>query len=256
MCLIGLRFDPAAGTLVVAANRDEFHHRPARNAQWWAGDRPLLAGKDLESGGTWLGVTRPGRFAVVTNVREMTGQAGPKSRGELPVDFLAGDFSAGRYAAGAIDKGQDYGGFNLLVFDGSELWWCSNRHAEPEQVPAGVHAVSNDRLNTPWPKVQRMIDVLSATVDGPTLSDASVAALLGALHDTSRPPGELPDTGVGARTEAFLAPVFIQGDQYGTRCSTVLSISPEVILFSETSFDAEGDATGRVNQQWRPGTGD
>ncbi len=244
MCLIGLRYDPPGRTLLVAANRDEFHHRPTRAAHWWPDHDGVLAGRDLESGGTWLGVTRAGRFAVVTNVREMIGTSGQRSRGELPLGFLDSQTSAEDYATEVIGRGGSYGGFNLLVYDGSALWWSSNRHRQPERVPAGVHAVSNDRLNTPWPKVQRMIGVLSG--------EGNDSQLLAALRDPSRPPGDLPDTGVGADTEAFLAPMFIEGDQYGTRCSTILSISRDEIHFTEASFGAEGRPTGQVSQRWQP----
>lgn len=204
--------------LVVAANRDEFHHRPAEAARW-RGD--LLCGLDLAAGGTWLGVSGEGRFAAVTNFREPIEERTPgaRSRGMLPLGFLESGQTPGKWMRGLVDEQEQYGGFNLLAADGDALWYMSNRGAKPRALEPGIHAVSNGLLDTVWPKTERARTLLErALAEGAALDD-----LLALLTDVDEPVDEdLPDTGVGIAVERLVAPIFIRSAAYGTRCSTAM----------------------------------
>jgi len=220
MCtlLLAWQVDPAR-PLIVAANRDEFRARPSEPARFWPEAPQLLAGRDLQAGGTWLGVTRQGRFAALTNVREphVLPAQGASSRGRLVADFLRGTLAPAAYLAGiAADA---YAGFNLVVGDGEALWYLSNRSGEPRPVPAGVHGVSNAGLDTPWPKVERGRARLAELLR----SEATPERLLALLADEAvAADAELPDTGVGLAMERVLSPLFIAGPVYGTRSSTAV----------------------------------
>lgn len=227
--------------LLVAANRDEFHHRPAEAARW-RGD--LLCGLDLAAGGTWLGVSRAGRFAAVTNYREPIADRlpGNRSRGMLPMGFLESELAPLEYLQGLQADQQEYGGFNLLVSDGRQLAWMSNRGAEPQLVAPGIHALSNGQLDTDWPKAQRGQALLGQVVaDG--AGAVAPERLLQILEDDSLPDDDaLPDTGVGLEMERLVAPIFIQSAAYGTRASTA------VIQHADGRFDF-------AEQRWQPGGG-
>ena len=206
--------------LVVAANRDEFHHRPADPARW-RGD--ILCGLDLAAGGTWLGVTRSGRFAVVTNFREPVQDSshGVLSRGALPMGFLEGDLSPEAYCRSLTGTQEQYGPFNLLVGTPDSLWYLSNRGAEPQPVAPGIHGLSNGLLDTPWPKVQRGKERLARALG----EDGHEEPLLDLLQDDWTPDDHwLPDTGVGIDMERLVAPIFIRTGQYGTRASSVVHL--------------------------------
>jgi len=233
--------------LVVAANRDEFHARPTRAADFWdEGD--LLAGRDLQGGGTWLGVTRSGRFAALTNVREpgRAPPADPRSRGELVRGFLLGDASPAAWAA-SLD-GEAYPGFNLLLGDAERLVWTSNRGGTRELEP-GLYGVSNGGLDAPWPKVTGGKRALSEALESQSPDDG---ALLELLADTSAPPdAALPDTGVGLELERRLAPRFLVGEAYGTRCSTALWLDPaRGCRFTEQNFDPAGRIASTLRYGW------
>ncbi|MBN2432568.1 MAG: NRDE family protein [Acidobacteria bacterium] len=226
MCLILLAVNGRSDyPLVIAANRDEFYERPSRPLAWWPESPGLLAGRDEHGGGTWLGITRRGRWAAVTNYREvMPPRPDAASRGGLVSDFLRGDDPPAAYLDHVMDRAGGYNGFNLLAGIGTEVWYASNRGGPPQRLTDGVHGLSNHRLNTPWPKVTRgrarMRDILSRP--GPP----DEAALWALLADRRRPPDpELPDTGVGLDRERELAPLFISGAQYGTRSSSLLWLS-------------------------------
>lgn len=209
--------------LIVAANRDELYARPSQPMQWWSETPQVLAGLDLEAGGTWLGMTRSGRFAAVTNVREgVPRESWQRSRGDLTRNFLLGDDSPAAYAALAHTQGEHYAGFNLLVGDTQALYYCSNRGEGPRRLSPGIYGLSNDSLDTAWPKVRTgKIALQQALVAAtPTTDD-----LLQILADTHVPTdAELPDTGVGAVLERLLATSFIASPDYGTRASTALLI--------------------------------
>jgi uncharacterized protein with NRDE domain len=231
MCLIvfSLRQHPEF-PLVVAANRDEFFQRPTAAMDWWDSEtagREVLAGRDLLSGGTWLAVDIDGRVSAVTNVREASPTPGPRSRGELPLMALAEDPDTLEPRL-QQDKYQ-YSGFNLVSLNTQHGWYFSNHDARPgRHVHRGTYGLSNHLLQTPWPKLLR----LRNSVTGLLGSASSTATeelhdnLVERLYDTTPAPDqELPDTGVGLERERFLSSPFIIGSDYGTRATTVVTVS-------------------------------
>lgn len=226
MCLIvfGLRAHPRY-PLVVAANRDEFVARPSEPAAFWKGYDGLLAGRDLTAGGTWMGVTRSGRFAALTNVRDPRAfDPSAPSRGELVVRYLAASDEPIAHLRDLATAGERRNGFNLLCAAGGRLGWYSNKGSEPLEVESGVHAVSNALLDTPWPKVGRSAAGLVRILGREDEIDPE--ELLALLADREpAPDGELPDTGVDLATERILSPPFIAAPGYGTRGSTILLVS-------------------------------
>ncbi len=226
MCLILFSHrQHAEFPLVLAANRDEFYRRPTRTMQFWLQNPQILAGQDQQEGGTWLGITRTGRLAAVTNYREIPAAQGSKlSRGALTKSFLESEQPAEdwlREAAGARDE---FGGFNLLVGDRDGLWYLANRgdHQEPRLLQPGLYGLSNEVLDTPWFKVEEGKAALAAACE----TGATHKALLALLADRRRAEDHhLPDTGVGQKLERLLSPRFIRSPWYGTRASTVLTIA-------------------------------
>lgn len=228
MCLITFALDAhPAYHLVVAANRDEFYARPTAPAAWWADAPDVLAGRDLREGGTWMGVTRAGRFAAVTNYRDpgLAQKPAAPSRGALVADFLRGSGDAESYVHALAERAAEYNGFNLLVGDDAGLFYLSNRAEGVRRLEPGVYGLSNALLDTPWPKViraRRAMAVALSSAEG----DAWDAPLWEALADRVIAADDaLPDTGVGADRERLLSPPFIAMDGYGTRASSVLTIA-------------------------------
>jgi uncharacterized protein with NRDE domain len=224
MCLIVFAWQEGPDRLVVAANRDEFHARPAEPAGFWPDAPHVLAGRDVRGGGTWMGITHSGRFAAVTNFRDTAPPpAGAPSRGHLVSGFLTGAEPAAEYARRAEDEGGRYAGFNLLVGDSSGLFYASNRGGGRRVLEPGVYGLSNHLLDTPWPKVRRTKEALRAALD--RSAAAREAALFAALADERfAPDGDLPATGVGIERERALSAAFIRAGTYGTRASTVLTV--------------------------------
>lgn len=243
MCLIVLRWQ--AGSLIVAANRDEFHHRPTAPLAFWPDMPGVLAGRDLQSGGTWMGVTRDGRFAALTNYRDPSRQRdGARSRGHLVSGFLAGDMDAHGYAASVQREGRDYNGFNLLLCDGASLLWVGH---QPEsdiavsELAPGIHALSNHLPGTPWPKLLRARTGFTGALEALPARQALFDRLFGVLSDeTPAEDADLPDTGVGLEWERRLSPVFIRGDAYGTCSSAVLEVTAQRIDFEERRYRSGG----------------
>ncbi|SFS17405.1 Uncharacterized conserved protein, contains NRDE domain [Dyella sp. OK004] len=225
MCLIGFAWQAhPRWRLVLAGNRDEFHARPSAPLARW-NDAPLIGGRDLEAGGTWLGATDDGRCCVVTNVRDPRDPQQGVSRGLLATDYLRGEAGASMHATSLLQTAADYRPFNLLTFDASDAFYLGNRPAPKAQlVTPGVHGLSNADFNTPWPKTHALIGQLQAWLTS-TPDDGDFAALFTALADEHRAPDEtLPDTGVGLERERWLSSAFIRGEHYGTRASTVVAI--------------------------------
>jgi uncharacterized protein with NRDE domain len=217
--------------LVIAANRDEFFARPAAPMAWWDDPAGILAGRDLSAGGTWFGLSRAGRLALLTNVRE-PGRQTPDapSRGALVVDWLRSSRDADAFAAGLADG---YNGFNLITADvARDTWhWISNRAPAPQQLADGVHGLSNAALDTPWPKTQGLKSALRQALSSSASAEDLIERLLVALADaTPAADAELPDTGVGLARERLLSPRLVRIPDparpelalYGTRCATVL----------------------------------
>jgi uncharacterized protein with NRDE domain len=227
MCLILLahRAHPDY-PLVVAANRDEFYARPTAPAAFWDDAPHVLAGRDLEAGGSWLGVTRSGRWAALTNYRDPSlTRTGRPSRGALVGDFLRGDASPADYLAAVAADAERYDGFNLLVGDLTGAHYFGNRvsgDAAPRTLEPGLYGLSNHLLDTPWPKVARGRRLLGELLES---GAPTTGALLEILYDTEIAPAHaLPDTGVGAEWERVLSASFIATPTYGTRASTALVI--------------------------------
>lgn len=246
MCLVLIAHRACPGyRLIVAANRDEYHGRPTAAAAHWQDQAKILAGRDLEGGGTWLGVHLDGRFATVTNVR--AGHAmrrGPRSRGLIVTDFLLADDDADSYAARLMRDARDYDGFNLLAWDGATLSWLSNQVDTPRTLEPGVHTLSNALLDTAWPKTDRLRRAFTRVME--SHGHNPVPALLEVLRDNVRAADEhLPDTGIGHERESWLSSIFIEGAGYGTRCSSVLTISDAGhVSFHERRYDADATVSG------------
>lgn len=231
MCIIFIAFEARRDyPLILAANRDEFYNRPTAPAGWWEDDPEIFAGRDLAGGGTWLGVTRSGRFAAVTNYRDPAAKSGTVSRGNLVADFLRGDRPAGEYLEGVRERAGEFSGFNLLAGEMSkarrELFYYSNRGDEIRGLGAGIYGLSNHLLDTPWPKVAGGKARFEGLVGGNDLDKEGFFDLLGdralAADDA------LPVTGVGLEIERVLSAIFIKTPGYGTRCSTLLTFDREM----------------------------
>jgi uncharacterized protein with NRDE domain len=231
--------------LVLAANRDEFHQRPSQPADYWPQQPDWLAGRDLQAGGTWLGVTRSGRFAAVTNFREPLAPEQPleRSRGELVTDFLAGREAPLAHAQSLLHRGRSYRGFNLLLGSGESLAYVSNRDDHVVEVAAGSHGLSNHLLDTDWPKVRSGRERLGRLLQADRVEPS---ALLELLTERSRVPGEMPlDQGDGAIRRHLMNHYFILSPVYGTRSSTVLLMDNDGrIDFVERRFGPDGVETG------------
>ncbi len=226
--------------VVLAGNRDEFHVRPTAPVDWWA-DRPeVLAGRDLEGGGTWMGLSRNGRFAVVTNIREprVPGPASPPSRGRLVSEYLASVQPPPAWFADL--EPEAYRGFNLIFGDREQAWYGSNRLPTPVPLEPGIYGLSNHLLDTPWPKLLSVRDGLEGSI-GP--AGPGIAGLFDLLADRQRPPAHLlPDTGVPEEWEQLLSSVFIVHPEYGTRASTVILLERSGSAYlEERGFDASGE---------------
>lgn len=247
MCLILLANRVFAGfPLVLAANRDEFFERPTAGAEYWADAPDILGGRDLAQGGTWLGVSRDGRWGAVTNFREGSpAPAGSRSRGELVAQYLRSGYQAGDYLRNLRGTAQAYHGFNLLLGDASGVFFFSNRRPQAENLAAGIYGLSNHLLDTPWPKVAQGKRALKALADAAAEvgdGDRLTANLFSLLQNRAAAPDpELPETGVSRDWERLLSPMFISAPGYGTRASTVLLIDRVGgVHFHERGFAPDG----------------
>lgn len=220
MCLLllALRVVPRRPWLLLA-NRDEFHARASTPADFWPGPADIFGGRDLVAGGSWLALNRNSRYAAVTNVRTGQQTSAPRSRGALVADFVGGTAAAGEYAAQVAGARGEFGPFNLVIGDTTHAVFVSSIDGMPRVLAPGVHAFSNGSRHDEWPKMRRLRDGFSTALrDGPPAD----ADLLDLLLDTQQPQDtELPDTGVGLPLERMLAPIFIRGETYGTRASTL-----------------------------------
>ncbi|RBW69437.1 NRDE family protein [Bacillus taeanensis] len=225
--------------LIVAANRDEFYNRPTKEAHFWDDHPDILAGRDLKQMGTWMGVTTTGRFAALTNYRELVElDINKQSRGEIVSNFLAGSDCSSHYLQTLAKKKEQYEGFNIIVGDRNELWYYSNRTNEPIKLEPGIYGLGNSLINTPWPKV-----VIGKQLFQNAISERMVdqEQLFEALANVEQPTDNLlPNTGVGEEWERKLAPLFIKTENYGTRASTVLTVSNDGnVIFTERTFKKE-----------------
>ena len=264
MCLICVAWQRhPRHRLVVAANRDEYHARPAAAAHWWEDAPGVLAGRDLEAGGTWMGITRGGRFAAVTNYRDPAAarRTGAPSRGALVRAFLTGGEPAPAFLDRVAREGHRYDGFSLLAMDGETLGFVSNRARGVTLLEPGVFGLSNHLLDTPWPKVTSGKAEMERLVAGPGVRVPDLLALLapheptlagGAHHpgrgSPARPAGT-PSAGAGGGPGhmRWRSSRFILGGAYGTRASTVVLLDAAGVgTFVERSFDVRGAVAGEV----------
>ncbi len=247
MCLILFAYKAVPGTpLVVSANRDEWFARPATPAGFWPDHPGVLAGRDLEAGGTWLGITTGGRFAALTNFRNPGNtRTDAPSRGELVSRFLTGKETPRAFVMELAKHGNDYNGFCILAGDLSKLFFYSNRGNGPEEVQPGIHGLSNHLLDTPWPKVVKGRDKLEALLVKPFHAGDYLD-----LMDDSIPAEErdLPQSGVSADWERSLSSMRILKGDYGTRCSTVLRIRDGGETdFAERTYRRDEEIAGEVS---------
>ena len=246
MCLILFAADAhPVYRLIVAANRDEAYSRPSAAAGFWPDHPEVCAGRDLEQGGTWLGMSKRGRFAAITNYRQGQPRSdSARSRGELTRDFLIGSEAPAHYIERVEQRAGAYNGFSLIVGDDDALWFYSNRGAAPQRIAPGVHGLSNHLLDEPWPKVTRGISKLTRLLHAG--ESELVCELLRVLSDRApAPPHLLPSTGIDAERERALSASFISGPTYGTRASTLVLVGRDGgVLVHERRFGPAGAPDG------------
>ena len=252
MCLVALAIDQSRRfPLLVASNRDEYFKRPTAGLAWWApqpGDPAILSGRDLESGGTWMGLTAQGRLALLTNVRGVLPlEAGAPSRGRVVTDWLSGREETGDFWMRSALSG--YNGFNLIAADfrRGECFWASNTDPHPRRLERGVYGLSNGGLDAPWPKVDALKARLQTALDAARSVDALATQLFAALADRRVAADDaLPHTGISIDLERQLSAAFIgtPDQRYGTRCSTLIiterTARQPITHVYERTFDASG----------------
>lgn len=235
MCLIVFAWAPhSAQPLLMLANRDEMHARATAPLAQWSDYPQIYAGRDLQAGGSWLGVAPQSRFAALTNIRALEG-ALPRSRGELVSHYLAGSQTPAAYIHRVAQQAAQFNGFNLLVGDNQELWFLHSKSPRPQLLCAGIYALSNASLDTPWPKLVRIRSHFSQNLN------SADEELFNLMRDRERPAEEcLPETGVGLVLERMLSSIFIQGEHYGTRATSLLRITDTGLSLKEQSYDVSG----------------
>ncbi|MFL2546559.1 MAG: NRDE family protein [Candidatus Rariloculaceae bacterium] len=245
MCLVAFSLQEHSPVgLVFAANRDELHLRATADAGWWEDNRDIYGGRDLVAGGSWLAVDRSGRLAAVTNFREDPRTEYSQSRGRLVGDYLSDSVTATDFLAALEPSKNDYGPFNLILFDGRELHYASNR-AATQRLAQGVHALSNAELGAPWPKVRHA----AATLEVCREHAEPAECLFCMLTDRSLHGDVAPDAD---RATELRSTIYVTDEHYGTRCSTVVMLSPEGELqFTERRFAANGAPRGESIENFR-----
>lgn len=227
--------------LILAANRDEFFDRPTAPLGYLDDSRTILGGKDLRGGGTWLGVSNQGKIGALTNYRDpKQQQKNTPSRGEILTDYLSSSLSSYEFLQQLKLTATRYNGFNLIVGDADVLCYFSNISGEIQILSPGLYGLSNHLLDTPWPKILRGKQLLASCLK--TNSMDQLEDVFQLLQDQNHPPdSNLPDTGIGLEWERLLSPIFISGDQYGTRSSAVITMDEKALIcFEEKTHDHEG----------------
>jgi len=240
MCIISFHFkEHPRYKLIIAANRDEFYGRPTKAAHYWEDHPTLLAGRDLKEMGTWLGITKQGKFAALTNYRDPSlEQENKVSRGEIVTSFLTSDKTPVTFLNELRDRKDEFNGFNVIVGTPDELYYYGNRQEKIIKVEPGTHSISNHLLNTPWPKVKKARKMLRDYALNHT--DIETDQLFKQLNDSELAEDDsLPDTGLGKELEKQLSSVFIKTDHYGTRSSTVLLVThDDEVTFVERTYNS------------------
>ncbi len=238
--------------LILAANRDEYYDRPTAPAAFWNEAPHLLAGKDLRAGGTWLGITRQGRIAAITNYRDPASmKTKAPSRGRLVSGFLLGQESPERFLKGLAQEKDRYNGFNLIIGEKDQLYWFSNRGDGAHKLSPGLYGLSNRLLDSPWPKVTRSKEAMASLLS--EQKNPPQEKLFHMLGDRSIARDEqLPDTGVGMEWERILSPIFITSPTYGTRSSTVILIDRNNgVTFTEKTFNSDPEHATSVQYEFK-----
>ena len=258
MCLLIFAHKVYPGyPLVLAANRDEFYARETAPSAFWTEHPNVLAGTDLQAGGTWMGISRHGRFAAITNYRDPAATKGaPRSRGELTLDFLTGSLSPPLFLGEVAKRASEYAGFNLLLGDGEYLWHFSNRGKvggctpnSPEMLRPGIYGLSNASLNTPWPKVELGKQRLAQLIGGARPNHDTLLSLVNSRQQASAE--QLKLNGMETEMEQVLSAQFIQAGEYGTRSSTTLWTSDAgEVNWRELSFDPQGQVTSTCQERF------
>ncbi len=257
MCLILLAYTThPLYPLIIATNRDEFYDRPTAQASFNEENPDMLAGRDLEKGGTWLGITKAGQIAAITNFRDLQSyNSNAPSRGLLVSRFLSGGESPSEYIQNITQSSARYNGFNLILGNGNGLFCFSNEDHLLREIAPGIHGLSNHLLDTPWPKVERGKELLRGLLShAENLSPDEIFTM---LADTSRPDdSDLPDTGIGLEWERLLSSIFIQSEVYGTRTSSVIFIDREnSVSYVERTFLSGPDNYEEVTFRFRMNPG-
>ncbi|WP_078546724.1 NRDE family protein [Litchfieldia alkalitelluris] len=237
MCLINFAYKTDDNyQLIVSANRDEFYNRPTAPASYWNDAKHVLAGRDLEKMGTWMGVTKTGRFAALTNYRDPNENGNKRTRGELVSQFLIKEEHPESYLKNIQLNREQYPGFNLILGDIHSLYFYSNVQNEIILLKPGIYGLSNHLLDTPWPKVQRGKDGIKMCLTNPP-SDMKECLFSTLQYADSAPDEQLPTTGISMDWERKLSPLFIKTPEYGTRSSTVLFMNHESVMYTERVYD-------------------
>lgn len=252
MCLIVFSFNyHRRYRLVIAANRDEYYSRPTRAAAFWHDYPGVLAGQDLQEKGTWLGITRTGRFAAITNYRDSLGYRDTaRSRGELVSGYLQTATPPRRYLEIIDNKSSAYNGFNLLVGNMNECYYYDNRRRRIISLNPGLYGISNHYLDTPWPKVEKAKSALRRCLKQDLIEPASLLSIL--ADRTQAPDKDLPKTGVDREWERALSAIFIKTPGYGTRSSTIILVDHNNnVTFVERTFNGSAESYRDVKYEFK-----
>ena len=244
MCLIFISLNQHPNyKLIVAANRDEFYARQTSPTEFWKEHPQIVGGRDLEARkpdgtcGTWMAINKNGRIAMVTNYRDLKNlKSVAPSRGHLVTDFLLSKVSPEKYLKSIEPNANLYNGFNLIVGNAEKLFYLSNYKDGIVKIENGFHGLSNHLLNTPWPKVKKGKEKMKPFFDENVIDSKKI---LNALYDEQQAPDDqLPDTGVGLERERMLSSIFIKSPNYGSRCSTVVTVDQNnKAEFTERVYD-------------------
>lgn len=243
MCLVVFSWQPGSPQpLLLLANRDEVHQRPSAPLAQWSDQPSVYAGRDLEAGGTWLGMAEQGRFATLTNIRDVSIPLGEHSRGALVSDYLAAQQTPEAYLKAVAHDLPLYSGFNLLVGDTQSLWFIGTSAPRPVRLAAGVYGLCNGSLDTPWPKLVRARSRFAEALNEP---DQVLFELM--LDEQRAADDQLPDTGVGLAMERMLSSIFIRGERYGTRATSLLRcLADGSSTLTERSYGSNGVFLGEA----------
>ncbi len=248
MCLIVFALNQHKDyKLIFAANRDEFYNRSSSPAKFWDNYPNLLAGKDLKEGGTWMGITKQGTFAAITNFRDLHNlKLNAPSRGHIVKDFLASDYSMESFSEKLINTGRSFNEFNLLYGNVDRLFYFSNHNNADQKIENGIHGLSNHLLDTPWFKVEKSKDELEKIIKKNNISTEDIFKILS--DNSLSPDDELPETGLDYEREKIISSIFIKTKEYGTRCSTVVTVDKNnFVIFIERTFNKDSTDYSDVN---------